>query len=61
MDCLGLWNITRRALALNAFSDDDDCYNGNAFTVVLDAVGMDEADIRQEYISVLIFVFGDIL
>lgn len=63
MDCLGLWKITR-TLALSAFSDHDDCndhYNRNVFTVVLDAVGVDEADIRQEHLSVLIFVFRDIL
>lgn len=30
-------------------------------TVVLDAVGVDEADVRQERIAVLIFVLRDIL
>lgn len=63
MDCLGLWKITKRTLALPAFSNQDECNNhySNVFTIVLDAVGVDEADIRQERISVLIFVFRDIL
>lgn len=64
MDCLGLWKITQRTLALPAFSDHDDCndrHNRNKPTVVLDAVGVDEADIRQEHVSVLILVFRDIL
>lgn len=65
MDCLGLWRITKRTLALPAFSDRHDCHprhnKSNKLTVVLDAVGVNEADIRQEHISVLIFVLRDIL
>lgn len=30
-------------------------------TIVLDAVGVDEADICKEHFSVLVFVFGDVL
>lgn len=49
-----------RTIAPPAFSQHDG-YNSKVVTVVLDAVGVDEADIRQEHISVLIFVFRDIL
>lgn len=30
-------------------------------TVVLDAVGVDEADVGEEGVSVLVLVFGDVL
>lgn len=59
MGCLGLSKMTR-TVASPAFSKHDR-YNSEVVTVVLDAVGVDEADIRQEHISVLIFVFRDIL
>lgn len=54
----------KRTLAPPAFSKHDDCsdgYNSKVVTVVLDAVGVDEADIGQEHISVLIFVLRDVL
>lgn len=63
-DFLGLGKKITKCQALARASDGDifrDHYNDHAFTVVLDTVGMDEADVREERISVLIFVFGDIL